>query len=60
MAARSRPRAGQLKDDFDEERNIWNSIRRDAQKVDEMLVRSMNIALLFFGKLDGQGACDSK
>jgi SAGA-associated factor 29 len=38
MAARSRPRGGQIKDDFDEERNIWNSIRRDAQKVDEMLV----------------------
>ncbi|KAF2658634.1 hypothetical protein K491DRAFT_689937 [Lophiostoma macrostomum CBS 122681] len=40
MAARSRPRAGQLKEDFDEERSIWSQIRDDAKRVDALMVQS--------------------
>jgi SAGA-associated factor 29 len=39
MAARSRPRAGQIKDDYDEERTIWSQIRDDAKRVDMLMVR---------------------
>ena len=38
MAARSRPR-GQLKEEFDEERVIWNSIKSDGRRVDQLMVR---------------------
>ncbi|CAO2651954.1 Nn.00g002370.m01.CDS01 [Neocucurbitaria sp. VM-36] len=37
MAARSRPRGGQLKDEFDEERSIWNSIKSDGKRVDQLM-----------------------
>lgn len=39
MAARSRPRGGQLKEEFDEERSIWNSIKADGRRVDQLMVR---------------------
>jgi hypothetical protein len=38
MAARSRPRGGQLKDEFDEERSLWNQIRADARRIDQLMV----------------------
>lgn len=39
MSRNSRgPRAGQTKDDADEERSIWNQLRADAKKVDALLV----------------------
>jgi hypothetical protein len=42
MAARSRPRGGQLKEEFvDEERAIWNSIRNDARRVDQLMVGTL-------------------
>jgi hypothetical protein len=39
MAARSRPRGGQRTDEYDEERVIWNSIKQDGRRVDQLLVR---------------------
>jgi hypothetical protein len=39
MAARSRPRGGQLKEEFDEERSLWNQIRSDARRIDQLMVR---------------------
>jgi hypothetical protein len=38
MAARSRPRGGQRTDEYDEERVIWNSIKQDGRRVDQLLV----------------------
>lgn len=38
MAARSRPRAGQLKDEIDEERHLWNQIRADGKRFDQLMV----------------------
>ncbi|KAH7068132.1 SGF29 tudor-like domain-containing protein [Paraphoma chrysanthemicola] len=40
MAARSRPRGGQLKDEFDEERSLWNQIRADARRIDQLMKES--------------------
>ena len=40
MAARSRPRAGQVKEEVDEERSIWNQLRSDAKRVDALVVRT--------------------
>ncbi|KAL6703912.1 hypothetical protein ACN47E_008948 [Coniothyrium glycines] len=40
MAARSRPRGGQLKEEFDEERSIWNSIKADGRRVDQLMRES--------------------
>ncbi|CBX98691.1 predicted protein [Plenodomus lingam JN3] len=37
MAARNRPRGGQLKEEFDEERSIWNSIKADGRRVDQLM-----------------------
>lgn len=42
MAARSRPR-GQLKEEFDEERVIWNSIKSDGRRVDQLMVCDISI-----------------
>ena len=39
MAARSRPRAGQLKEEVDEERSLWNQIRAEARRIDQLMVR---------------------
>jgi chromate transport protein ChrA len=39
MAARSRPRGGQRTDEYDEERVIWNSIKQDGRRVDQLMVR---------------------
>ncbi|KAF1836316.1 hypothetical protein BDW02DRAFT_567209 [Decorospora gaudefroyi] len=39
MAARSRPR-GQLKEEYDEERAIWNSIKHDGRRVDQLMKES--------------------
>ncbi|KAF1945925.1 hypothetical protein EJ02DRAFT_451032 [Clathrospora elynae] len=39
MAARNRPR-GQLKEEFDEERSIWNSIKTDGRRVDQLMKES--------------------
>lgn len=39
MAARSRPR-GQLKEEFDEERALWNSIKADGRRVDQLMKES--------------------
>jgi len=38
MAARNRPRAGALKDDIDEERSLWNAIRADGRRLDQLMV----------------------
>ncbi|KAF2643948.1 hypothetical protein P280DRAFT_420498, partial [Massarina eburnea CBS 473.64] len=43
MAARNRPRAGQLKDEIDEERSLWNQIRADGRKFDLLMARSDEI-----------------
>ncbi|KAH9867095.1 hypothetical protein IAQ61_007687 [Plenodomus lingam] len=40
MAARNRPRGGQLKEEFDEERSIWNSIKADGRRVDQLMKES--------------------
>ncbi|KAH7380400.1 SGF29 tudor-like domain-containing protein [Phaeosphaeria sp. MPI-PUGE-AT-0046c] len=40
MAARSRPRGGQHKDEFDEERSLWNQIRADARRIDQLMAES--------------------
>lgn len=51
MAARSRPR-GQLKEEFDEERVIWNSIKSDGRRVDQLMVWDFSIkpsSALMFG-----------
>jgi hypothetical protein len=45
MAARSRPRGGQLKDEFDEERSLWNQIRADARRIDQLMVSSLHTFL---------------
>jgi SAGA-associated factor 29 len=43
MAARSRPRGGQLKEEFDEERSLWNQIRSDARRIDQLMAQSDTI-----------------
>lgn len=40
MAARNRPRAGQLKDEIDEERSLWNQIKADGRRFDQLMVCS--------------------
>ncbi|XPS78688.1 hypothetical protein M3J09_010694 [Ascochyta lentis] len=40
MAARSRPRGGQIKDEFDEERSLWNQIKSDARQIDQLMAQS--------------------
>jgi hypothetical protein len=44
MAARSRPR-GQLKEEFDEERALWNSIKADGRRVDQLMVRDIFVVI---------------
>ncbi|KAJ4341751.1 hypothetical protein N0V95_007143 [Ascochyta clinopodiicola] len=39
MAARSRPRGGQIKDEFDEERSLWNQIKSDARQIDQLMAQ---------------------
>ncbi|EON64034.1 hypothetical protein W97_03264 [Coniosporium apollinis CBS 100218] len=34
------PRSGQMKDDADEERNIWNQIIGDGRKIDALIAKS--------------------
>jgi hypothetical protein len=49
MAVRSRPRGGQIKDEFDEERSLWNQIRADARRIDQLIVSTsliLNISVL--------------
>lgn len=38
MSARNRPRAGQLKEEVDEERTLWTQIQADARKIDSLVV----------------------
>lgn len=38
MAARSRPRGGQMKDEYDEERSIWNGIKSEGRNIDQLMV----------------------
>ncbi|KAF2838321.1 hypothetical protein M501DRAFT_1005197 [Patellaria atrata CBS 101060] len=46
MAARNRgPRSGQVKDDANEERNLWNQLRQDAKKVDTLVAKSDEIMM---------------
>ncbi|KAL5392188.1 hypothetical protein DPSP01_000706 [Paraphaeosphaeria sporulosa] len=40
MAARSRPRGGQMKDEIDEERHLWNTIRADGRRFDQLMAQS--------------------
>ncbi|KAF2865129.1 SGF29 tudor-like domain-containing protein [Massariosphaeria phaeospora] len=40
MAARSRPRAGHLKEEVDEERSIWDKVKADARRVDQLMSQS--------------------
>lgn len=51
MAARARGRPSQLKDDADEERNLWKSIREDAKDLDAKLQES-NSKLLRMQELE--------
>jgi hypothetical protein len=46
MAARSRPRAGQIKDEIDEERSLWNQIKSDGRKFDQLMVRRHLFAII--------------
>ncbi|EOD44208.1 putative saga complex component protein [Neofusicoccum parvum UCRNP2] len=48
MTSRSRPRGAQLKDDADEERSIWNQLRADAKKVDQLVRESNEIEKRIF------------
>ena len=41
MAARSRPRGGQIKDEYDEERSLWNQIKSDARHIDQLMVSTL-------------------
>jgi SAGA-associated factor 29 len=43
MAARSRPRGGQIKDEFDEERSLWNQIKSDGRSIDQLMAQSETI-----------------
>lgn len=45
MAARNRPRAGQIKNDADEEMSIWNQLRSDAKRVDVLVVRICQLSM---------------
>lgn len=54
MAARSRPRGGQLKDEFDEERSLWNQIRSDARRIDQLMVSLSQQAKLSFHLLSSR------
>jgi hypothetical protein len=49
MAARSRPRGGQLKDEFDEERSLWNQIKSDARNIDQLMVSQISFTPLAHG-----------
>ncbi|KAJ4370237.1 hypothetical protein N0V86_008974 [Didymella sp. IMI 355093] len=40
MAARSRPRGGQMKDEYDEERSIWNGIKSEGRNIDQLMAQS--------------------
>ncbi|KAF2621798.1 hypothetical protein BU25DRAFT_415809 [Macroventuria anomochaeta] len=40
MAARSRPRGGQMKDEYDEERSLWNQIKSDARHIDQLMAQA--------------------
>ncbi|KAH7385937.1 SGF29 tudor-like domain-containing protein [Pyrenochaeta sp. MPI-SDFR-AT-0127] len=53
MAARSRPRGGQLKEEIDEERAIWNSIKADGKRVDQ-LIRESEIIRVRLGELNAE------
>ena len=46
MASRNRNRPSLIKEDADEERNLWYSIRSDARRVDSIIVRPPWITLL--------------
>ena len=47
MAARSRPRAGQIKDEMDVERSIWSQIREYARRVDSLVVSLINLFFIY-------------
>jgi hypothetical protein len=59
MAARSRPRGGQMKDEIDEERHLWNTIRADGRRFDQLMVSVYPLVLpreasrLLFGQPQG-------
>ncbi|KAF2087348.1 hypothetical protein K490DRAFT_65740 [Saccharata proteae CBS 121410] len=48
MTSRSRPRGAQLKNDADEERDIWMQLRQDAKKVDALVKESNAIEKRIF------------
>jgi hypothetical protein len=39
MAARNRNRPGLVKEDADEERSLWNQIRSESKRIDDLVVR---------------------
>ncbi|KAJ8107341.1 hypothetical protein OPT61_g8934 [Boeremia exigua] len=43
MAARSRPRGGQIKDEYDEERSLWNQIKSDARHIDQLMTQAETV-----------------
>ena len=59
MAARSRPRAGQIKEELDEERSLWGQILEDAKRIDLLLVRFILLFFLFsrFAQCESVHAC---
>ncbi|EKG20953.1 SAGA-associated factor 29 [Macrophomina phaseolina MS6] len=60
MTSRSRPRGAQLKDDADEERSIWNQLRADAKKVDQLVRESNEIEKRIFELGTAQQAIEAR
>ncbi|OCK84366.1 hypothetical protein K432DRAFT_289125 [Lepidopterella palustris CBS 459.81] len=60
MAARSRPRAGQVKEEVDEERSIWSQIRSDAKRVDALAARSNDITKKIVELSEQQNAAEAR
>ncbi|KAF2181975.1 hypothetical protein K469DRAFT_670424 [Zopfia rhizophila CBS 207.26] len=60
MAARSRPRAGQLKEEVDEERTLWSQIRSDARRVDQLMAQSNAISKNIVDLTEQQNAAEAR
>ncbi|KAF2757618.1 hypothetical protein EJ05DRAFT_538780 [Pseudovirgaria hyperparasitica] len=60
MAARSRPRAGQAKDDADEERSLWNQVRENARKGDSLMAESNAISRRIANLAEKQSAAEER
>jgi len=45
MAARNRNRPGLVKEDADEERSLWNQIRSESKRIDDLIVRIIFVSV---------------